>query len=353
MLAYVPDGIAAVPAPDERCQQLRVHTRPRVVVVSVAGRSTFASSEAEKLESVADIEFLARSGPMTFPDAVDAFRGAAVVAVTPKVAPQFDGPLLRALPELRGLSIYATGYDFLDVDELWRHGVRASVLPDYSTTSVAEHTIGLVLAMSRRIHLGNDRSRGLVPAETSLRGFELDGRTLGVIGCGRIGSRVARFAQAFGMTVVAYDIDPKPVHGVTYVHRDHLLTESDIVTLHCPMAYDAPAVLGAAEIGRMRPGSILINSSRSGLVDDDAVVGSIRAGHLRGYALDEAVFGGPLVADLLTQGRILQTGHSAWWSDEVLARGGRMWAEHVVALAHGRPVDVVPDSLSAVARIAG
>lgn len=323
---------------------MRAGSRPIAVVVSVAGRSTFSADDAEWLDSIAEVTFLRRTGPMSAADAVTSFRHADLVAVTPKVTPDVDGVLLGALPRLRGLVVYATGYDFLNVAEIRRYGVELSVLPDYSTTSVAEHTLGMILSMSRRIHLGNDRSRGVVPETTSLRGHELAGRTLGIIGCGRIGSRVARFGAAFGMTVLAHDIEPKPVREVDYVGRDHLLAHSDVVTLHCPMEFGAPPMIGAAEIARMRRGSLLVNSSRTALVDAEAVVAAIRSGHLRGYALDEAVLGGPAVADLLEQGRILQTGHSAWWSDEVLARGARMWTEHIAAMAEGRPLDVVrPD----------
>lgn len=321
-----------------------------MVVASVRGRGTFAADQAEWLESIADVSFLSRSGAMSTADARRSFRAADVVAVTPKVTPAIDSALLAGLPRLRGLAIYATGYDFLDVDELRRKGVVLTVLPDYSTVSVAEHTVGMILSMSRRIHLGNDRSRGYVGPDTSLRGFELNGKTLGIIGCGRIGSRVAGLAQAFGMTVISYDIDPKPVPGVTYVDRDFLLGRSNVVSLHCPMEYAADPMIGPVEIGSMRPGAVLVNSGRSGLVDADAVVRSIRAGHLRGYAIDDAVFGGPTVADLLEQGRILQTGHSAWWSDEVLTRGGRMWAEHIGALATGMPIDVLQDVPAASAR---
>lgn len=314
-----------------------------MVVASVGGRTTIPAAQADRLERMVNVTFLSRNGMMSRDDALRSFRRADVVAVTPKVAPVVDAELLRGLPHLRGLSIYATGYDFLDTDELWRRGVTLSVLPDYCTISVAEHTFGLMLTMSRRIHLGNDRSRGVVGPETSLRGYELAGKTLGIVGCGRIGSRVAGFAQAFGMTVQSYDIDPKPVPGVAYVDRDHLLAQSDVVTLHCPAEFAARPMVGSAEIGRMRPGAALVNCSRAGLVDAEAVVRSIRANHLRGYAVDDAVLGGPAVADLLEQGRIVQTGHSAWWSDEVLARGGQMWAEHITALATGQPIDVVAD----------
>lgn len=94
-------------------------------------------------------------------------------------------------------------------------------------------------------------------------------------------------AQAFGMSVVAYDIEPKPVDGVTYVERDALFEHSYIVTLHCPMTYDAPPMIGATELARLHPGAVLVDSSRSALVDDRAVVEAIHTGHLRGYAVDE------------------------------------------------------------------
>jgi len=320
------------------------------VVASVQGRRSFASDDVERLEDLADVTFLSRPEAMSTREALSMFTAARFVAVTPKVAPPLDTLLLEGLRDLRGIVLYATGYDFIDVAELARRGVVLSILPSYSTRSVAEHTIGLMLTMSRRIHLGNDHAREMVPAGASLRGFELDGKTLGIIGCGRIGGTVATLAQAFGMRVIAHDIEPKPVAGVEYVSRATLLERSDIVTLHCPMTYGAPPPIGSPELTRMRPGVVLINSSRAALVDVGAVVHAIRVGHLRGYAVDDIVLAGSANgADLLREGRIVQTGHSAWWSDEVLQRGGRMWADHIAALVAGAPLDVVADP-GAVAR---
>jgi phosphoglycerate dehydrogenase-like enzyme len=312
--------------------------RPRVVVASVQGRKSLAERAAAELERVADVTFLARDGALTPDEAVAAFADADIVAITPKVSPPLTAGLVDRLPRLRAVCLHATGYDFVDVTALRAAGVEVTTLPDYSTRSVAEQTLGLLLSVSARIHLANDRSRGLVGHHTSLRGFELAGRTLGIIGCGRIGSAVARLAQAVGMTTIAYDIDPKPVDGVTYVDRDQLLRTSDVVTLHCPLAYDAPPMLGPEELRRMPPGSVLLNSSRAALVDDEAVVAAVRDGHLRGYAVDDELLGGPEVDDLLREGRILQTGHSAWWTDETLARGAEAWGEAILATLAGDPV---------------
>jgi len=319
----------------------RNRSRPTLVTVSVQGERTLPADQVETLRERADVAFLARDDHMTSEDARFAFRQADVVAMTPKVAPTLDEHLLRELPRLRGVCLYATGYDFLDLPLLERHGIALSVLPDYSTEAVAEHALGSLLSVAGRIHLANDRSRRKVPTTTSLRGFELRGRTLGIIGCGRIGSRVAELAQAFGMRTISLDIDPKPVAGVTYVEREELLAISDAVTLHCPMVLGAPPMIDGRALAVMRPGSVLINSSRAALVDDDAVAAAIRSGHLRGYAVDDELLDAPELEDLRREGRVLQTGHSAWWSDETLARGAVMWGEHIQAMLEDAPVHVV------------
>jgi phosphoglycerate dehydrogenase-like enzyme len=325
--------------------------RPVVVVVSVQGEKTLPVEQADHLRERADVTFLARPDRMSPADALFAFRGADVVAVTPKVAPRFDASCCVRSHGCVASASTPPGTTSSTCRLLERHGIALSVLPDYSTEAVAEHALGLLLSVAGRIHLANDRSRGMVPPTTSLRGFELRGRTLGIIGCGRIGSRVAELAQAIGMRTIAHDIDPKPVAGVTYVGRDELLAASDAVTLHCPMVFGAPPMIDAHALAMMRPGSVLINSSRAALVDDDAVVDSIRAGHLRGYAVDDALLVAPELEDLRREGRLLQTGHSAWWSDETLERGAVMWGEHIAAMLAGDPMHVVDEVATTTGRV--
>lgn len=320
--------------------------RPKVVVVSVQGRGTLPATDAARLDSVADVTYVSRACPLTRSEAITVFAEAEVIAFTPKVAPPIDETLLAALPRLRGIALYATGYDFLDTELLARHGVVLTHLATYSATSVAEHALGLLLTLSRRIHLGNDRSRGYVHAATSLRGFELAGRTLGVVGLGRIGSRVAELAQALGMRVVAADPRERTgqLSGVRTLELGALLEQADAVCVLCSARYAGEAIISGPELAAMRPGAVLVNASRASLVDTDAVAEAVRAGRLRGYGVDDVVFDPQLHGDLLTEGRVVQTGHSAWWSDEVLERGGAMWGESIRRLALDRPVGVVQDS---------
>lgn len=316
--------------------------QPNVVTVSVRGRATMPESAARRLENVAHVTYAARSCALTQAEAVALFAEADVVALTPKVAPPVDERLLAALPRLRGLALYATGYDFLDVELLRRYGVVLTHLPDYSTVSVAEHALGLLLSLSRRIHLGHDRSRGLVPPTTSLRGCELAERTVGVIGLGRIGRRFGRLARGVGMRVVA--TDPRPQRDepeVEFLPLSDLLRVADAVCVMCPASDRGTPLLGADELAEMRTGTVLVNVSRSSLVDTRAAADGVRSGRLRGYAVDDVVCDPEADADLLTEGRVIQTGHSAWWSDEVLERGGAMWGESIRRLALGHPADVV------------
>jgi phosphoglycerate dehydrogenase-like enzyme len=307
----------------------------------MAGASSMPDDGRRSLEAVADVTYVAREAPMTAEDARCTLRSVEVVAVTPKLIPRFDRALLDFLPTLRGLALYATGYDFLDVDLLRRHGVTVSVLPNYATEAVAEHGISLLLGLSCRLHLANDRARGLAPVGVSLRGFELRGQTLGVIGVGRIGGRVAQLARAFGMRTLGFDRRPRRLPGVHPAGLRELLASSDAVMLCCSRDRGAAYVLGRRELWQCRQGAVIVNVGRPGLVDSEAVAELLRSRRLRGYAVDDAVFDVVTHADLICEGRVLQTGHSAWWRDQVLVRGGVMWAEHTRRLAIGDPIDVV------------
>jgi phosphoglycerate dehydrogenase-like enzyme len=230
--------------------------------------------------------------------------------------------------------------DFVDVEALEERGIALANLPDYSTASVAEHTFGLLLALSRRLHLSRDRVLGRVSAATSVRGFELAGKTIGIVGLGRIGGRVARLAEAFGMRVLA--ADPRLNGAGLRSHRlQDLFATSDVISLHVPRRYGQGPLVGAAELGGMKPGALLLNVSRAALVDETAVVAALADGRLAGYALDDRLTSRQEAEGLIAEGRIIESGHTAWYSDEALARGLEDWVENIVALVEGRPRNLV------------
>ncbi len=258
--------------------------------------------------------------------------GADVLAATNACLPTLDDRLLQRLPRLRSVVLYATGHDHVDPGALARAGVELTVLPDYATVAVAEHGLALLMALAARLHLAHDRSRGLAPGGVSLRGTELTGRVLGVVGLGRIGSHLARIGAGIGMQVIGTDPDPDAGPGVRRTGLPELLRRSDAVALCPSREFGDPALVGPAELALMKPGAWLVNPTRAALVDTAAVVRAVRAGRLRGYAVDDTVLG-PQDADLVAEGRVIQTGHSAWWRDEVLARGGQLWGEAILDAA--------------------
>jgi len=278
--------------------------------------------------------------------AVTLLRDADLVGSTNLCLPRMDGALLDALPRLRGIVLYATGYDHLDVPDLRRRGVGLCVMPDYATIAVSEHALALLLSLATRLHLAHDRSRAVVRVDTSLRGVELAGRTLGIVGVGRIGGRLAGLARGVGLRVVGHDIDRAAealaaARGVEMTGLDDLLRRSDAVALTASHVLGRPAVIGRRELALMRPGGHLVNVGRPDLVDTAAAVAALRAGDLRGYAVDDVVVDAARDGDLLDEGRLLQTGHSAWWRDEVLERGAWMWGDRLLGAVLGHPLDAV------------
>lgn len=320
--------------------------KQNLVVLSRRGRDSVDAGCWERIGRSADITVVQRDHAPDPRDAIRLLAGADLIGSTNLCLPLVDADLLDRLPRLRGIVLYASGYDHLDVDLLRARGVGLSVLPAYATNAVAEHSMAMLLALAGRLQLAHDRSRGTAPADVSLRGVELFGRTLGVVGVGRIGTRVAELAGAFGMRVIGTDIDPSAVasaalRGTPMGGLPWLLSLSDAVAVCASHRFGAPPVLGGEELAELRQGALVTNVSRAALVDTAAAVVAVRNGWLRGYAVDDIVLDPAVDGDLLDEGRVLQTGHSAWWKDEVLDRGSRMWGERLVAAVEGRPLDTV------------
>ncbi len=198
--------------------------------------------------------------------------------------------VIQAGKRLKIIANYGAGYDGVDVAAAAELGIPVTNIPDTVTAPTAELAIGLMLAVSRRIGEMNLRLRredaaGLFGMGRYM-GSTLDGQTLGIIGCGRIGSQVARIAKALGMRVIAHS--RHPVSGDVAENADlpTLLSTADVISLHCPLTDVTRNLLDEAAFARMKPGAILINTARGGIVDHAALEKSLRSGHLAGAGLD-------------------------------------------------------------------
>lgn len=306
-----------------------------VVVISRAGERSLPAELVRQVRERAAIDFVVRQHAPGPQETARLLSRATVLATTNVTLPALDDEVLRRLPDLRRVVLLATGHEHVDDELLARHGVGLVTLPAYATTAVAEHALGLVLTLATRAHLANDRSRGLVPTDTSLRGIELGGRTLGIIGVGRIGTHLARISHGIGMQVIGSDIDADActvagAAGLEMTSTDQLLTRSDVVAVCASTDRAHSTIVDARRVGLLREGAFLVNVGRPVLVDTGAVVAALRSRRLRGYGVDEVVLDPGGHADLLMEGRALQTGHSAWWRDEALERGATQFGQAIL-----------------------
>lgn len=198
--------------------------------------------------------------------------------------------LLDKLPNLKFIATMSTGFDHIDIEECKRRNIVLSTVPSYGENTVAEHTFALIFAISRRIIESHDRVKSGNFSPVGLTGFDLFGKTLGVIGVGNIGSHVIRIAKGIGMDVLAYKRTPDPKLaqdlGFRFVSMDELLTQSDIVTVHAPYNKETHHMLNQDAFSKMKNGVVIINTARGAIIDTTALVSSIQSGKVGAAGLD-------------------------------------------------------------------
>ena len=261
----------------------------------------------------------------------------------------FDEETFNRLPNLKYIGICATGYNVVDLDAARRHGVTVTNVPAYSTESVAQLTWGFILEIASKISLHNESvHRGdWVKSETFCYWLdsvmELAGKTIGILGYGNIGKRVAEIAGAFRMNVLVSTAHPeKYKDNIHFVSQEELWEKSDIITLHAPMNPSTERIICKENISKMKDGVIIINVSRGGLVDEEALADALRSGKVAAAAADVMTVE-PMKADnpLLTAPNMTITPHIAWASVEARERLINTIADNLKAYLNGDKLNVV------------
>ena len=274
-------------------------------------------------------------------------RAADAAVVIANKAPMTRG-VLESLPQLKLVSVIATGYNNVDVDAAKEMGVRVCNVARYASETVPQHTFALILALATRL-LGNSadvRAGEWQKASTFtlLRypTFELSGKTLGIIGCGAIGRGVARIAEALGMEVLIYDPYAGSENVPSQAELDHLLRSSDVVTVHCPLTDETRGMIDAEALAKMKPSALLINTARGGIVDEQALAKALNSGRLAGAGFDVLTKEPPKDGNVLLEARnIIVTPHSAWSTVEARQRLVNETAENITAFVDGSPRNVI------------
>jgi glycerate dehydrogenase len=273
----------------------------------------------------------------------------AEVVLTNKVPLNADA--LDALKDLKLISVLATGYNIIDLGAAQVKGVTVCNVPAYSSSSVAQHTVALILELCNNCGLHSESVHGGDWVRSPLFSYwkkplvELTGLTVGMVGFGDIGRRVATILHAMGARIQACVRTPRDTpewEGFRWVERDELFETSDIVSLHCPEALENRGFVNEALLGRMRPNAMLINTARGGLVDEHALAYALRSGQLAGAALD-VISVEPMVQDhpLLGAPNCIMTPHVAWASEPSRRRLLNVAIRNVKAFVDGQPQNVV------------
>lgn len=233
------------------------------------------------------------------------------------------------------IALRCAGYNNVDVQAAKNLGIELVRVPAYSPYAVAEHTVGLILTLNRKLHRAYNRIREGNFSLEGLLGFDLHGRTIGIVGTGRIGTALAQIMTGFGCKVVASDRYQNPQCekiGVRYLDLPQLLSQSDIITLHCPLTSENHHLINKAAIAQMKPHAMLINTSRGGLIDTDAIITALKSAQIGALGLDvyeqetslffedrsDRIIQDDTFARLMTFPNVMITGHQAFLTEDAM-----------------------------------
>ena len=250
------------------------------------------------------------------------------------------------------IALRCAGFNNVDLEAAKSAGIRVARVPEYSPYAVAEHAVALILELNRHLHRAYNRVRENDYSLSGLLGFDLHGKTVGVIGTGKIGVAFARIMSGFGCRVLASDPNANPdlKNIVSYVGRDQLFGEADIVSLHCPLIPQTHHMINARSIARMKPGVMLINTSRGGLIDTPAVIDGLKSGQVGYLGLDvyeeeadlffedysNMLLQDDVFARLLTFPNVVITGHQAFFTREALTASAAITVCNISAFDQGQ-----------------
>jgi D-lactate dehydrogenase len=262
-----------------------------------------------------------------------------------------DRPTLTALREIgvRLIALRSAGYNHVDLVAARELGLTVTRVPDYSPYAVAEHAVALLLALNRKLHRAYNRIRESNFSLEGLVGFDLHGKTVGIVGTGKIGAVFAKIMAGFGCRLLAFDAFPRTDLPVTYVDSARLLAESDVISLHVPLLPETRHFLNAKTIAQLKPGAFIINTSRGALIETQALIDALKSGHIGGAALDvyeeEAgiffhdlsgeVLQDDVLARLISLPNVLITSHQAFLTCEALANIAKTTLETISAFERG------------------
>jgi D-lactate dehydrogenase len=253
---------------------------------------------------------------------------------------------------IKAILLRCAGFNNIDVDAAKKYNIKVLRVPAYSPEAVAEHALALILTLNRKTHKAFNRVRENNFSIEHLVGFNLHGKTIGVIGTGLIGQSFAKIMNGFGSKIIAYDIHENPdlvSRGITYVSLEQLIAESDIISLHCPLVPETQYLINNETIDRMKDGVMIINTSRGGLINSRDVISGLKSGKIGYLGLDvyeqeadiffrdlsESVMADEIISRLMSFPNVLITSHQGFFTKEALEQIATVTLNNLTALQKG------------------
>jgi D-lactate dehydrogenase len=269
-----------------------------------------------------------------------------------------DRDTLKALAshEVNLIALRSAGYNNVDIEAAKNLGIKLVRVPAYSPYAVAEHTVGLILTLNRKLHRAYNRVREGNFSLEGLLGFDLHGRTIGIIGTGRIGIVTAQIMTGFGCKVIAYDLYRNPqceAIGVQYMGLSELFSQSDIITLHCPLTPENHHLINKEAIFQMKPHVMLINTSRGALIDTGAIITALKSSQIGGLGLDvyeqeaalffedrsNRIMQDDTFARLMTFPNVIITGHQAFFTEDAMRAIAEVTLANITQIEQKQPCE--------------
>lgn len=314
----------------------------KIVVLS---KCFFSEKHVARLKRLGKVLFYSDTRSET--EAVKRLRGAAIAVANGMICP-FTDQVFGNAKELRLLVLNSTGFDFVDLKAARKHKIRVANLPGYASEAVAEHVFALLFSVSRNILWLNGKMRNsrfqinpAVGQNLKLLAHNLHGRTLGILGYGSIGQRVAKLGLGMGMNVIVNSRTRRAVpRDIRWVSKSEILRKSDVISLHLPLSKQTSGIIGRSELQVIKPGAILINTARGGLIDETALYDALKTKRLLGAGLD-VLSHSASTNRLLKLKNVVFTPHSAWWTTDSLQNQAESIVQIIENYTHKKPVSFV------------
>lgn len=308
----------------------------KIVLFNAKERLTL--QQQKQLSSLGQVTYTKNLDELPINKLLEMAKGAEIIGVHPYPLGGFEKAkenltkIMDSLPNLKGVCLTSTSFGWVDLVYCRKRKIPVSNVPGYSKESVAEHAIAMMLGLAKRIFVSDRKTQ--IGKYEMVQGFELRGKTLGIIGLGSIGSATATLAKGLGMNVIAYNRTPKKMNGVKIVTLNQLFKESDVISLHTTHEQLNNKMIGKAELLKMKNGVVIVNTVDRELVDEEAMAQALKSGKVDSYGYEgEDLVHTPLAK--LENAIGIQS--FAWFTKEALDNLYKIWTNNIVTMVKGKP----------------